>query len=87
MRERSLISNRMAKSTKTEALIIIRDQVTTGQDENALPYMNPDQIDNFVTYLYDRVDLRSFERSEPMVKMKYYRDFMKDQALKIAHKK
>jgi hypothetical protein len=43
----------------------------------ALPNMNPDVLDMFVTWLYDRVDLRSFHRSDNMYKIKKYKEFRK----------
>lgn len=46
------------------------------QGEKALPPMTPDTIDDFVTWLYDRVDLRSFERSKYDYKIKMFRQFI-----------
>jgi hypothetical protein len=45
-------------------------------DENALPFMTPDVIDDFVTYLHPRVDLRSFAQSDPTYKLKMYKQFL-----------
>ena len=42
-----------------------------------LPYMNPDMIDDFITWLYERVDLRSFAQSDIGVKYRYRRQFLK----------
>ena len=42
-----------------------------------LPYMNPDLIDDFVTWLYERVDLRSFAKSDIQVKYRYRRQFLR----------
>lgn len=48
----------------------------TLKKEDLLPPMNPDLFDDFVTYLYKAVDLRSFAQSRPEVKLQYFKRFI-----------
>lgn len=60
----------MDKSVITENIVML-------SGGGALPPMSPDLIDDFVTYLYRRVDLYSFERSAIDTKLRYFRAFLK----------
>ena len=56
---------------------ILKKEYKKAFEAGVLPEMNPDIFDEFVTYLYERVDLRSFERSDFHVKIRYYKQFMR----------
>lgn len=65
----------MAKSTNPEtgqARQVIVEDIRAG----AFPAMNPDIFEDFVTWLYERVDLRSFAQSRADVRLSYYRKFI-----------
>lgn len=55
---------------------IIRAAIIEDQGTGVLPAMSPDTFDDFVSWLYERVDLRSFQQSRSDVKAKYYRQFI-----------
>lgn len=48
-------------------------------DKNSppLPYMSPDLLDDFITWLYERVDLLSFKRSSAVYKYRMYKQWRK----------
>jgi len=54
---------------------IVLDIIKSKEVGPFLPYMSPDVIDDFVTWLYERVDLRSFERSDLAYKLKMFNQF------------
>lgn len=58
---------------------LLTTDIKNCQAEGALPQMPPDLFDDFITYLYERVDLFSFQRSKIEYKMKMYRQFIKQQ--------
>lgn len=44
---------------------------------NYLPNMKPDILDDFITYLYERVDIPRFAQSHITYKMQMYKKFMR----------
>lgn len=45
--------------------------------DEALPNMSPDILDDFITYVHERVDLYSFQRSDIAYKLRMYKNFIK----------
>ncbi len=58
---------------------IITSDIKDCQAQGVLPQMPPDLFDDFITYLYERVDLLSFQRSKFDYKMRMYKQFIKSQ--------
>lgn len=58
---------------------ILISNIKEGQDSGFLPQMPPDLFDDFITWLYERVDLYSFQQSKIEYKMRLYRQFVKSQ--------
>ena len=58
---------------------ILTANIKECQTEGILPQMPPDLFDDFITWLYERVDLFSFQQSKIEYKMKMYRQFVKSQ--------
>lgn len=56
---------------------IVLDIIKSKEVGDYLPYMSPDIIDDFVTWLYERVDIRSFERSDLAYKLKMFKQFQR----------
>jgi len=54
----------------------IRKILVSEAENSALPPMSPDFIDDFITWLYKAVDLRSFANSRPEVKRQYLKRFL-----------
>ncbi len=54
----------------------IRKILESEAENSALPCMSPDFIDDFITWLYKAVDLRSFAQSRPEVKRHYLKRFV-----------
>lgn len=58
---------------------IITEQIKECQTEGVLPNMPPDLFDDFITWLYERVDIYSFQQSKIDYKIRMYRQFIKSQ--------
>lgn len=56
---------------------IVLDIIKSKEVGDFLPHMSPDVIDDFVTWLYERVDIRSFERSDLAYKLKMFKQFQR----------
>jgi hypothetical protein len=54
----------------------IRKILKLEAENSVLPALSPDFLDDFISYLYKAVDLRSFAQSRPEVKAVYLKRFI-----------